>query len=201
MIDEGVTKYRCDWRRGPALPAPAVAELNQWRNRLHDAGLVGHYEAEQVGYGNVSVRAVGRGEFIISGTQTGHVRRTDERHFALVTDYDMKANQVSCEGPVPASSEALTHAAIYELDAAIRAIVHVHSAALWQQLKDRLPTTDAAVPYGTPEMAREFQRLYAETDLRTARLAVMAGHAEGIVAFGRSIEGAARRVLERIYSA
>jgi hypothetical protein len=28
MIDEGYTKYECDWREAPALPEEAVAELN-----------------------------------------------------------------------------------------------------------------------------------------------------------------------------
>ncbi|MGB0514487.1 MAG: class II aldolase/adducin family protein, partial [Wenzhouxiangellaceae bacterium] len=133
--------------------------------------------------------------FIISGTQTGHIERTGPGHWSTVTEYDIDANRVLCEGPVQASSEALTHAAIYELDPAIGAIAHVHSAELWTRLLNRLPTTAPDVPYGTPDMAREFGRLYRETDFAESGVAVMAGHEEGIVAFGPDITHATKRVL------
>ena len=196
MIDEGYTKYECDWELAPALPAETIEELNAWRNKLHNRGLIGYYPEHGVGFGNVSIRE-GDGEaFVISGTQTGHVARTDERHYARVTRCDIRANRVCCEGPVQASSEALTHAAIYALDPAIRAVVHVHDATLWRELTGRIPTTSDEVSYGTPEMAREFQRLYEETDFPTRGVAVMGGHEEGIVSFGAAIEQAAKRILE-----
>jgi ribulose-5-phosphate 4-epimerase/fuculose-1-phosphate aldolase len=194
MIDEGYTKYQCDWRRGPPLPDQTIAELNACRNQLFDAGLVGYYPQHGVGFGNLSIRGPDGG-FIISGTQTGHLERTDVRHWSLVIGYDIDTNNVTCEGPVQASSEALTHAAIYELDPDIQAIAHVHSAELWHRLIDRIPTTSRDVPYGTPEMAREFGRLYRETDLAESRAAVMGGHDEGLVAFGRDIVEATERVL------
>lgn len=49
--------------------------------------------------------------------------------------------------------------------------------------------------YGTPEMAREFPRLYHETDFADSGVAVMAGHEEGIVAFGADTGQAAERIL------
>lgn len=195
MIDEGYTKYECEWRHAPALPVQAIAELNAWRNRLYDEGLIGYYPEHGVGFGNVSIREGGAGEFIISGTQTGHIPRTDEHHYARVTRCEIEANRVHCEGPVQASSEALTHAAIYALDPAIRAVVHVHDAALWNELIDKVPTTSRDVSYGTPEMALEFRRLYDETDFTKRGIAVMGGHEEGIVSFGCDVEQAAHRIL------
>ena len=195
MIDEGYTKYECEWRHGPALPAASIAELNRWRNRLHEQGLIGYYPEHGVGFGNVSIREGDSDAFIISGTQTGHIEKTDERHYARVVRCDIEANRVFCEGPVQASSEALTHAAIYALDPAIRAVVHVHDAALWNELIDRVPTTAREVSYGTPEMAHEFRRLYEETDFAVRGVAVMGGHDEGIVTFGPDIEDATRRIL------
>ena len=194
MIDEGYIKYRCDWDEAPALTGQLVAELNDWRNRLYDAGLVGYYEEHGVGYGNLSIRD-GDG-FIISGTQTGHIARTDRTHYARVTDCDIDDNRVSCEGPLQASSEALTHAAIYALDSAIGAVVHVHDNALWRRLMNKVPTTSPEVSFGTPEMAREFARLYRETAFPRERIAVMAGHEEGLVTFGDDIVDAAKRILE-----
>ena len=194
MIDEGYTKYACDWQQTAPLPEAAVAELNEWRNRLYGAGLIGYYEQEGVGYGNVSIRTAGR-EFIVSGTQTGHIAQTSAQHYARVTDYSIGANRVTCRGAVQASSEALTHAAIYELNIAIGGIAHVHSATLWHTYLDQLPTTNPAVAYGTPAMAREFRRLYREAALAETGVAVMGGHAEGIVAFGAGIAEAAGRIL------
>ena len=48
-----------------------------------------------------------------------------------------------------------------------------------------VPTTGAEVAYGTPEMAMEVRRLYQEGELPRRRLMAMAGHEEGLVAFGR----------------
>jgi hypothetical protein len=195
MIDEGYTKYQCDWRQAPALPAELVVELNTWRNRLYDERLVGYYKRHGVGYGNVSIRDGDTDRFIISGTQTGHIARTDENHYSCVTACDIDTNHVSCEGPVQASSEALTHAAIYALDPAIRAVVHVHDNGLWHRLMFRVPSTGYSVAYGTPEMAREFVRLYRETEFAREGVAQMAGHEDGIVSFGNTIENAAQRLL------
>jgi len=195
MIDEGYTKYRCDWRKTAAFSGGRLDALNACRNRLYREGLVGYYAEHGVGFGNLSVRIPGTTRFLISGTQTGHIAQTGPEHYAIVTDYDIEANRVGCEGPVQASSEALTHAAIYELDPDIGGIAHVHSAELWSRLIDRIPTTSAEVPYGTPEMAHEFGRLYRDTDLPDRGVAVMAGHDEGIVAFGQDIEEATERVL------
>lgn len=196
-IDEGYVKYKSYWTKAPipAAAAAATEELDTWRRPLIAAGLIGEYEDLGIGYGNISVRCGEPGQFLISGTQTGDVPSTSKEHYSLVTDYNTYANIVCCVGPVQASSEAMTHAAIYELDSNIGAIVHAHSLELWHQLKDKLPTTDASVAYGTPQMANEFRRLYRDTEFRKTQLAVMAGHDEGLLSFGASLEEAASRIL------
>ena len=196
MIDEGVIKFELDWEVGPAPDPALVAELNRWREPLFAAGLIGHYREADVGYGNLSIRSRGDGHFVISGTQTGHIAAPGPEHYALVTSYDIAANRLRCRGPVRASSESMTHAALYELSAEIGAVVHVHSAALWQTLRNRLPTTRPDVGYGTPEMADEFRRLYRETEFAVGGLAVMGGHEEGIVATGCDVAQAAQRILD-----
>jgi ribulose-5-phosphate 4-epimerase/fuculose-1-phosphate aldolase len=194
-IDEGYIKYDSDWTPGPAPTRECTSLLNKWRRPLFDAGLIGHYEDLGVGYGNLSVRLGLSEQFIISGTQTGHIADTGGQHYALVSRYDIDENRVSSTGPVQASSESLTHAAIYELSDAINAVVHVHSRNLWDSLKDQLPTTAADVSYGTPEMAREFIRLYRDTSFSASGVAIMAGHDEGIISIGRDLEEAATRIL------
>ena len=195
-IDEGYIKYCSDWTPGPP-PDPGLArQIESWRRPLFEAGLIGHYADQDIGYGNISARTSRRREFLISGTQTGHIARTGGDHYALVTGYDIEANSVSCCGPVQASSEAMTHAAIYELDDGIAAVVHVHSRELWRLFVDDLPTTAADVAYGTPEMAREFRRLYDDSAFADQGIAVMAGHEEGLVSIGNSLRQAASRILD-----
>jgi ribulose-5-phosphate 4-epimerase/fuculose-1-phosphate aldolase len=195
MIDEGYTKFTVHWDDRSPLDHPAVAELERWRRPLFAAGLIGHYPESGVGYGNLSMRVEGSRLFVVSGTRTGHLAHTDRRHYALVTRANMEQNSVRCTGETQASSETLTHAAMYELDLSINAVVHVHSELLWERLKDRAPTTDAGVAYGTPEMASEFKRLYRTTSLPDTRVAVMAGHESGLVTIGGSLEEAALRIL------
>lgn len=199
--DEGYIKYDIEWTPGPAAFVAAAVALDAWRRPLFDAGLIGVYEDLGIGYGNLSMRCGEPGQFLISGTQTGRLAETNESHYSLVTSVDIDANTVSCVGPVKASSEAMTHAAIYALDDAIGAIVHVHSARLWQRYLGELPTTDAAIAYGTPAMAREFARLFAETNFSQTGVAVMAGHEEGLISFGFAIEDAARRMLALAHQA
>ena len=193
--DEGTIKYVSHWTQGPATHILAARELDTWRKPLYEAGLIGQYKDLGIGYGNISVRRGSGDLFLISGTQTGHLPATDERHYSLVTDCDIRSNIVRCSGPVQASSEAMTHAAIYALGGAIGAVVHVHSEELWQRNLGKLPTTDPDVAYGTPDMASELDRLYRMEGFKDAGVAVLAGHEEGLISIGRTLKQATQRVL------
>ena len=194
-LDEGYIKYQSHWSPGPAPDATAARRLEKWRRPLFTAGLIGHYDELNIGFGNISTRSGEPGQFLITGTQTGHIEDTTPEHYSLVTAFDVDRNEVFCTGPVQASSEAMTHAAIYELDSSINAIVHVHSKPLWDQYLHVLPTTDSAVTYGTPEMAKELRRLYRESAFGSDGIAVMGGHDEGLISIGESVEQAAMKFL------
>jgi len=195
MLDEGYIKYRIHWSPKPAPDVAAAKQLEEWRRPLFVAGLIGQYDDPPIGFGNISIRCGEPGQFLITGTQTGHVAYSSAAHYSLVTDYDIAENELSCSGPVQASSEALTHAAIYEMDPAINAIVHVHSQSLWDRYVNILPTTHPDIAYGTPEMAHEFERLYRESGFRSQGIAVMGGHAEGLLSIGATLELAATKIL------
>lgn len=195
MIDEGYIKFESDWRKTEALDNAEIASLIRWRRPLYNAGLIGYYEEHGIGFGNLSVRAGAEGQFIISGSQTGHLPDLGAEHCALVKDYDIERNRVTSIGAHEASSESMTHAAIYELHPDIGAVVHVHSEALWAEMKGTAATTDAEVAFGTPEMAREFRRLFRETDFNMTGIAVMAGHEAGLVSTGSNLRQAAERIL------
>jgi hypothetical protein len=195
MIDEGYIKFESRWKRTRALDHPEILELIKWRAPLYAAGLIGFFAESGIGYGNLSARAGQPGEFIVSGTQTGHFAELDNAHFSLVTRIDLANNLVCSEGASEASSESMTHAILYEMDPGIRAVVHIHHESLWLGLKGRAPTTDVKVGYGTPEMAGEFARLVHETDFLQTGIAVMAGHEGGLISTGNSVREAAERLL------
>ena len=73
--------------------------------------------------------------------------------------------------------------------------MHGHSLALWRTHLHRLPTTASDIPYGTPAMARDFQRLWQETEFPAHGVAVMGGHCGGLVSIGPTVEIASERLL------
>lgn len=185
MRDEGVTKYRCELEIAAPPEVDAIKDLMHCRDRLFAQGLIGVYP-DGIGYGNVSLRIADSNRFYITGTQTGHKPTLTAADYCEVADYDIAQNRVRCRGKIAASSESMTHAAVYELDFGIGAVIHVHNRALWSAAMDQVPTTAAGVAYGTPEMAAEMRRLYAGT-LPQERLLVMAGHEEGVIAFAPNL--------------
>lgn len=199
MRDEGVTKYACSWQRTEAPAYASVRHLIECRDRLFARGLIGVYP-DGIGYGNVSERADTRGTFYITGTQTGEKAQLSAADISVVRAYSIADNRVECEGEVAASSESLTHAAVYELDPAIHAVIHVHHRALWENAQGLIPATERSVPYGTPAMALEMRRLYAGTNLRHVRVLAMAGHEEGVISFGESLALAESQLAEFLYT-
>ena len=197
MIDEGVIKFDCDYTEAEALRDPLVDALDTWRSRLFEAGLIGEYADVGVGYGNVSAKR-DDGTVLITGTQTGHVPRLGPEGYTRILDYDLARNRVRCEGPLRPSSETLAHMALYDCIPEARAVFHVHDADAWRQLRNLLPATSAEVAYGTPAMALELARLYRETDFAVDRLALMGGHEDGLIAFGRTLEEAGDTLLARL---
>lgn len=196
---EGVIKFRLDFTEAPPLPAEELAELQTWRAILYHHRLIGQDPAryDGYGYGNLSRRLPPddapphHRAFVISGSQTGDLPELGPEHYAVVEACFSNENRIVARGPIRPSSESLTHGAVYDLDPAIRCVLHVHSPEIWQHAaRLGLPITEASVPYGSPEMADEVARLYAETDLRTRGIFSMGGHEDGIVAFGPTTQAA-----------
>ena len=170
-------------------PFDALAELNACRRKLLELRLIG-LDSSGIGFGNLSVRDGATGNFYVTGSATGGLPRLSLTDCVRVVDCDFKKNWLQYEGTAIPSSESLTHAAIYKSDSMTSAVIHCHDSGLWAALVDRAPTTSKTVAYGTPEMAYEIIRLFEESEVRSKKVFVMAGHQAGIVAFGKNLEDA-----------
>jgi L-ribulose-5-phosphate 4-epimerase len=182
-------KFSCKRVTGEINSFGGLAELNAYRRKLLDLGLIG-VDATGVGFGNLSVRDGATKNFYITGSATGGIQELTLTHCAKVVAWDFERNQVQYEGSVMPSSESLTHAAIYESDATAGAVVHCHCSRLWAAVLNEAPTTSKAVQYGTPEMASEMTQLFTRTNMQIRKLVVMAGHEGGILTFGKDLEEA-----------
>src|SRR5205814_10560697 len=175
--------------REDIAPFDALPELNACRWKLLDLHLIG-LDSNGIGFGNLTVREGASRNFYITGSATGGLLKLSLTDCVRVVDYDFKKNWVRYEGAAIPSSESLTHAAIYESELSTTAVIHCHDSVLWRTLLDGAPTTSKRVPYGTCEMAREIIRLFTETDVRSRKIFVMAGHEGGIVTLGKNFEEA-----------
>jgi len=204
---EGVIKFELDYRQGPAPARELVTGLNAWRQILYRLGLLGQDpdRYQGLGFGNVSCRVgafageARRRRFIISGSQTGMLEQLTPEHFVLVDECCPETNHISACGPLRPSSESLTHGALYAVDSQLRAVLHAHSPEIWQAAVTLgLPVTDHRVPYGTPQMAAEMQRLYADPVVRDGGLIVMGGHEDGVVSFGPGLDFAGQVMVRTL---
>lgn len=194
---EGVVKYTLQHVTAPITPPAEMAELLAVRRQLRALELIGA-DAHGIGYGNLSVRLYASPRFLITGSQSSGLAEVDQRHFAIITVVDLDRNVLRSTGEIPPSSEALTHAALYQVDGSIRAVVHVHSAAIWNAHRNVLPTTRDEVTYGTPEMGYEMIRLHKRSAIGRQGVVVMGGHQDGVIAFGPSVAQAAGEILKLI---
>jgi len=186
---EGVTRFRLDHEYGPAPCYPDLSDLMRLRDELYERNLVG-VTAEGVGYGNVSLKvgdtSANSPSFVISGTGTGGMAHLEPSGYCMVTACDVERNRVWCRGPVAASSESMTHWAIYAANSRLGCVLHLHSQCLFDLLlRSGAPSTPSDHAYGTPAMALAV-RDHAAT-MPDGGILVMTGHAGGILVFGSDI--------------
>ncbi|CAD6879654.1 class II aldolase/adducin family protein [Methylomonas albis] len=202
---EGVIKYRLDHQHAELAADIDISELNAWRSLFYRLRLIGQITEKYagLGFGNISRRLVPGGqEFLISGTQTGHLPVLNKQHFALIETASQERNAIKSRGASQPSSEALTHASVYRQHSLIAAVIHVHCPELWlQTTKLNLACTAMEVPYGTPEMANAVAKLFESGRLQQAGLFSMLGHEDGIVAFGATLTEAACLLIEQLAKA
>ena len=195
---EGVIKFRLDFRQSGPLDFRKLEALEACRQRFRALGLIGGNEPDRyegLGFGNISHRlAPGSEAFVVSGTQTGHLESMGAEGYALVTGCDPERNSLAAEGLIKPSSEAMTHAVIYRELPSVQAVIHVHSPEIWNRADELgLPQTARDVPYGTLEMAAEMRRIIA-SGMGGWHTISMAGHEDGIITWGATLDEAAREL-------
>jgi L-ribulose-5-phosphate 4-epimerase len=189
VSETGSVKFRCEQIAGEVSRFDGFDELSRYRRKLVDLGMIG-VDADGIGFGNVSVRDRASAQFYITGSGTGSILELTPAHCAKVVAYDFAKNWLRCEGARVASSESLTHAAVYESEPIARAVIHCHDTKLWTALLNKAPTTPRNVEYGTPEMAYAVRYLFESTDLKAEKIFAMSAHEGGIVTFGKDLEEA-----------
>ena len=191
---EGVIKYRLDFLKSEPI-TENLDKLNTWRSILFGLGGIGQDGSryEGYGFGNLSQRCeLDKSQFIISGTQTGKLAVLTQGHYVCVEQCNVAQNHVIARGSLKPSSEALTHSMLYWLDSDIKCVIHVHSPELWHfGLTHDYACTDKSVEYGTQEMALEISRLQDSGKFSNRKILIMAGHEDGVMCFGDSVDQAA----------
>ena len=186
MSETGSVKFRCEQVAVEISRFAGLAELNRYRRKLLSLGMIG-VDASGIGFGNLSIRNGATSQFYITGSATGRIPELTPSDYAKVIAYDFARNWLQCEGSTVASSESLTHAAVYESDSTAGAVIHCHDMKLWAALLDNAPTTPKRVDYGTSQMAYAVQRLFEITDVKKRKIFVMAAHEGGLVTFGKDL--------------
>ena len=193
--EEGYIKFNLRWEEhGPVIPAPLFKSLNTWREIMLTLDMVGVTQ-DGIGFGNLSSRFRNTNQFYITGTATGKHPKLGKNHYCLVTDYDIPKNRLSCTGPIRASAESMTHAAIYRADPNVGTVYHIHHKVLWKALLGKVPTTPEKAEFGTPEMALSLQDMLKKKETREQRIAVMHGHENGIIFWGKDPDEAGKYLL------
>ena len=200
---EGVIKYKLTHNKAPLEKHISISEINAWRSIFFKLDLIGQHPDRYAGYGfgNISQRINPTHsenlQFIISGTQTGYIQTLSKKHYCCVLEARPDINSIKSSGETHPSSEALTHASVYQHDKTIKSVIHVHSPDIWsytQQLK--LAHTAADIPYGTPEMANKVRSLLQSENMENTGIFSMLGHEDGIIAFSDSIQKTALILID-----
>jgi ribulose-5-phosphate 4-epimerase/fuculose-1-phosphate aldolase len=188
-------KFRYEWdNQGFFFPEKTFETINYWRNKLYEKNLIGAID-KFIGFGNISLRIDKTNQFIISGSATGLYKNLNKLSYAKVTDFNIDNNFIRCVGGTKASSESLTHAAIYQNNQSINGIVHTHHKGLWKALFNKKPTTSEEALFGTTELAREIEKLMKKHKTLKEKTIILGGHKEGILTIGETLEEAVNTLL------
>ena len=201
---EGVIKYQAEQKAGQVVcGVQQLHTLNAQRERLKEAAVLGQDPAryEGLGFGNMSWRNHRSTlDFFITATQTGALPVLNDKHLAHVQMASWQDNYLAYCGESAPSSEALSHAALYECAPTVMAVVHVHAPDIWYHAAALgLALTPEDLQYGTPAMARALQTAWQDQRLAgngPVVVIAMGGHEDGVIACGPDLTSVTDRLLD-----
>ncbi|RLA07148.1 MAG: class II aldolase/adducin family protein [Gammaproteobacteria bacterium] len=176
-------------------------KINNLRKKFYNLRLIGCDKNlyNGLGYGNISKRYKNTQQFIISGSQTGHIKNTLKEHYSQVQCCNIELNHIKSLGMVKPSSESLTHAVFYQLDKSIKWVVHIHNNKLWSLCKKlNFPVVNHKISYGTIKMAEIVGELYKNTTSKESGIFVMLGHQDGLILYSTT-KNKIFKILDNFY--
>lgn len=202
VIDDGVIKYdRSNFSPIESINEEEYNDIEYQRKKLYQLELIGVDQKNAIGYGNISKRydlqkfkTTPNPQFIITGTQTGKYQNLDGKGYTRVLDFNIEESKIHSMGAIQASSEALTHAAIYEANPNVKAIVHIHSEKIWNYLiKINKLKIDSTIEYGTVEMAKASGLISKKFNHYCFP---MTGHYSGVIHFSDTLEKCTDEIIQ-----
>jgi hypothetical protein len=185
MTETGGVKFRAERLAAEMRPCPDLAELGLYRSKLRDQKFIGQ-DVSGIGFGNISVKAKNETGFFIT-ISGGAIRESiSQADLAWVKSWSFAENIVRFEGPGTPSAETLTHAAIYDANRSVGAILHIHNRSVWDWLVAHGEATADAAEYGTAAMAETVQE-FLNRSARLTNVFAMSGHEEGVLALGLNL--------------
>jgi len=182
MKQESYIKFKCK-HLAKDIQFPAdIHKLISIGDELKKHSLIGKID-EDTGFGNISFKEIDNNIVYISASKTGTYGSYKEEHFSKIIAWDAENNYVESAGLLPASSETLSHLAIYEALPWANCVAHVHSEALWNKYRNTEITSNDTIEYGTKEMYFEIVRLLKGHN--ESKLLVMGGHHGGLLVWDK----------------
>jgi ribulose-5-phosphate 4-epimerase/fuculose-1-phosphate aldolase len=192
VIVDGIIKYnRKNFTHISSIPDYEYQEIESIRHQLFKMNLIGEDPIHKIGFGNISMRMnyskflqTPNSQFIISGSQTGKHPQLNGTHYTRILDFNTDSMELEMMGAIEASSETLTHAAIYQSCHEINFIIHIHSKSIWNNMKkNNYPFIPENIEYGTKEMANEVAKLSFS---KSSGIMSMNGHEDGVISYGKN---------------
>jgi len=190
---DGVVKYTLEFKQTKSIEFTCKDKIESIREELYALNLIGAYD-DGIGFGNISLK--NQDGFVITGTQTGHKIHLNIEDYSLVEKVNFETFTTYASGQCKPSSEAITHACIYELDESIGAVIHIHDEKLWRYMleNDFINTSD--VEYGSLDMIKDIKEIYKELDMLENNAFAMKGHFEGVFVFDKTLQKAKEHLFE-----
>jgi len=184
---EGIIKYNVDWDNSELISEREFQIINPYRELAYKNNFIG-VGSDNIGYGNISFRINKYDEFVISGSATGHLAALERSDYAKIIKFNIEQNYINCVGGTVASSESLSHAAIYSSNKGINAVLHVHNSFIWNTYLNVLPTTLPEAEYGTIKMANSISEITVN-QFTTEGIIIMQGHENGVIVYSQNLAG------------